>query len=162
MKCLQAAREIDPENPKLHEQSVRFRQARKSNSRCPSSHTANPTVAKPAEPLSSQASEVIKDSFTTPPADADLKAYNDDFLKKHSQSASHLQSGYNVRYILDNSSKSQNEQDLQKTLDLSSITIEEAQSGLALLNQWGSEQKVKDDYRAKAAGRWSDATVFKN
>ncbi|OAG22220.1 TPR-like protein [Alternaria alternata] len=143
LKCLQAAREIDPENPKLHEQSVRFRQA----------------LAKPAEPLSSQASEVIKDSFTTPPADADLKAYNDDFLKKHSQSASHLQSGYNVRYILDNSSKSQNEQDLQKTLDLSSITIEEAQSGLALLNQWGSEQKVKDDYRAKAAGRWSDATA---
>lgn len=162
MKCLQAAREIDPENPKLHEQSVRFRQARKSNSKCPSSHTANRTVAKPAEPLSSQASEVIKDSFTTPPADADLKAYNDDFLKKHSQSASHLQSGYNVRYILDNSSKSQNEQDLQKTLELSSITIEEAQSGLALLNQWGSAQKVKDDYRAKAAGRWSDATAFKN
>ncbi|RYO26676.1 N-terminal acetyltransferase A complex subunit [Alternaria arborescens] len=146
LKCLQAAREIDPENPKLHEQSVRFRQA----------------LAKPAEPLSSQASEVIKDSFTTPPADADLKAYNNDFLKKHSQSASHLQSGYIVRYILDNSSKSQNEQDLQKTLELSSITIEEAQSGLALLNQWGSAQKVKDDYRAKAAGRWSDATAFKN
>ncbi|KAI4912693.1 hypothetical protein J4E90_006099 [Alternaria incomplexa] len=146
LKCLQSAREIDPENPKLHEQSVRFRQA----------------ISKPAEPLSSQASEVIKESFTTPPADADLKAYNDDFLKKHSQSASHLQSGYNVRYILDNSSKSQNEQDLQKTLELSSITIEEAQAGLALLTQWKSEQKVKDDYRAKAAGRWSSATVFKN
>jgi hypothetical protein len=27
LKCLQAAREMDPENPKLHEQSVRFRQA---------------------------------------------------------------------------------------------------------------------------------------
>ena len=29
LKCLQSAREIDAENPKLHEQSVRFRQARK-------------------------------------------------------------------------------------------------------------------------------------
>jgi tetratricopeptide (TPR) repeat protein len=28
LKCLQSAREIDPENPKLHEQSIRFRQAR--------------------------------------------------------------------------------------------------------------------------------------
>jgi peptide alpha-N-acetyltransferase len=123
---------------------------------------ANLSVTKPVEPLSSQASEVIKESFTTPPPDADLKAYNNDFLKKHSQSACHLQSGYNVRYILDNSSKSQNEQDLQKTLELSSITIEEAQAGLALLNQWKSEQKVKDDYRAKAAGRWNEATIFKN
>jgi hypothetical protein len=32
---------------------------------------------------------------------------------------------------------------------------------MALLDQWKSEQKVKDDYRAKAAGKWSQATVFK-
>jgi hypothetical protein len=32
---------------------------------------------------------------------------------------------------------------------------------LKLLEQWKSEQKVKDDYRAKAAGKWSDASVFK-
>ncbi|KAF1946076.1 NMDA receptor-regulated protein 1 [Clathrospora elynae] len=146
LKCLLSARDIDPENPKLHEQSVRFRQA----------------VTKPSEPLSSQASQVIQESFTAPSADADLEAYNNDFLKKHAQSASHLQSGYNVRYILDNSSKAQNEEDLQKTLDLSDITIQEAQAGLALLDQWKSEQKAKDDYRAKAAGRWSQATVFKN
>jgi hypothetical protein len=82
-------------------------------------------------------------------------------LKKHSESASHLQSVYNVRYILDNGSKAQNESDLQKTLDLSNITIQEAQAGLKLLDQWKSEQKVKDDYRAKAAGRWSKASVFK-
>ncbi|KAI2487514.1 NMDA receptor-regulated protein 1 [Pyrenophora tritici-repentis] len=145
LKCLQAAQEIDPENPKLHEQSVRFRQA----------------LTKPAEPLSSQTEQVIKESFTTPAADADLKAYNDDFLKKHAQSASHLQSGYNVRYILDKASKPQNEQDLQKTLELPNITMEEAKAGMALLDEWGSEQKIKDDYRAKAASRWSEATVFK-
>ncbi|KAF5851366.1 hypothetical protein GGP41_004200 [Bipolaris sorokiniana] len=146
LKCLQAAREIDPENPKLHEQSVRFRQA----------------ISKPVEPLSTQASEVIKATFTAPPADADLNVYNDEFLKKHSESALHLQSGYNVRYILDNSSKSQNEQDLLKTLDLPTITIEEAKAGLTLLNEWKSEQGFKDDYRAKASSRWSAAVVFKN
>ena len=31
LKCLQAAPEIDAENPKLHEQSVRFRQASRCN-----------------------------------------------------------------------------------------------------------------------------------
>jgi hypothetical protein len=73
----------------------------------------------------------------------------------------HLQSGYNTRYILDNSSKAQNEQDLQKTLDLSDVTIDQAIDGLALLDEWKSEQKVQDDYRAKASSRWTEATVFK-
>jgi hypothetical protein len=30
LKCLEAAREVDPEDPTLHEQSVRFRQTRPS------------------------------------------------------------------------------------------------------------------------------------
>jgi hypothetical protein len=63
--------------------------------------------------------------------------------------------------MLDNSSKAQDEVDLLKTLDLEGITIQEAQTGLKLLEQWKSEQKVKDDYRANAAGKWSEASVFK-
>ena len=74
---------------------------------------------------------------------------------------SHLQSTYSVRYLLDPSSKSQNEEDLKKTLDLTDVTIEQAEAGLALLSEWKSDEKVKDDYRAKAASRWSEATVFK-
>ncbi|KAH9865727.1 hypothetical protein J1614_009314 [Plenodomus biglobosus] len=144
LKCLEAAREIDPEDPKLHEQSVRFRQ----------------TLSKLSEPLSPQVSQVIQDTFTTPPIDADLKEYNDAFIKKHSDSAPHLHSGYNTRNILDNGTKSQNEEDLKKTLDLSDITIEQAVAGLSLLTEWKSEPDVKDDYRAKAAGRWPEATVF--
>lgn len=104
--------------------------------------------------------QVLNESFTSPPADADLKAFNNDFLKKYTDSASHLQSAFNIRFILDSSSKSQNEADLKKTLDLSGITIEQATAGLALLDEWKSEQTVKDDYRAKAASRWSEATVF--
>ncbi|KAI8936264.1 hypothetical protein NX059_006686 [Plenodomus lindquistii] len=145
LKCLEAARELDPENPKLHEQSVRFRQ----------------TLSKLSEPLPSQVSLVIKDTFTTPPPDTDLKSYNDEFIKKHSDSALHLHSAYNTRFFLDNGSKSQNEEDLKKTLELANITIEQAVAGQSLLSEWKSEQNVKDDYRAKAASRWSEATVFK-
>lgn len=104
---------------------------------------------------------MIKESFTTPPANTDLKDYNKDFIRAHSQSASHLQSAYNVRYILDNSSRSQNEDDLKNILNLPDMTIEQAIIGLALLDEWKSEQKVKDDYRAEAAERWDEATVFK-
>jgi hypothetical protein len=103
----------------------------------------------------------MKESFTIPPADADLQAFNNSFLQKHSKSTSHLQSAYNVRYLLDSASKSQNEQDLKKTLELPGTTIQQAIAGFGLLEQWKSEQKVKDDYRAKAASRWSGATIFK-
>jgi hypothetical protein len=106
-------------------------------------------------------SQVIKESFTHPPADANLKTYNVSFLQKHTESASHLQAGYQVRYLLDNGSKAQNEEDLKKTLDLSDITIEQAIAGFGLLHEWNSDQKVKDDYRAKAASKWRQATVFK-
>ncbi|KAH5073392.1 hypothetical protein HBI17_147320 [Parastagonospora nodorum] len=145
LKCLQAAREVDPEDPTVHEQSIRFRQ----------------TIAKLSEPLPSQVSQVINETFTTPAVDADLKAYNDSFLQKHPESASHLQAAYNVRHILDSTSKSQNEQDLIKVLDLPDVTIQQALAGFGLLEEWRSEKQVKDDYRAKAAGRWSEATVFK-
>jgi hypothetical protein len=30
------------------------------------------------------------------------------------------------------------------------------------LEEWKSEKEVKDDYRAKAASRWGEATVFKS
>jgi hypothetical protein len=50
---------------------------------------------------------------------------------------------------------------LKKSLDLSDVTIQQALAGFGLLDQWKSEQKVKDDYRAKAASRWSEATVLK-
>lgn len=103
----------------------------------------------------------MKDTFTTPAADANLKAYNDEFIKKHSESASHLQAAYSTRYALDNSMKSQNETGLIETLELSSITPEQGQQGLALLSEWKSDEKVQDEYRSKAASKWSEASVFK-
>lgn len=66
-----------------------------------------------------------------------------------------------MRNLLDSSSKAQNEEDLKKTLDLPEITIQQALAGFGLLDEWKSEQKVKDDYRAKASTRWSEAAVFK-
>jgi len=144
----------------VHEQSIRFRQTSKWPLRL-ISNLLTETVAKLSETLASEVSQVIKETFTAPAVDADLKAFNDSFLHKHPESASHLQAAYNVRHILDSTTKSQNEQDLIKVLDLSDVTIQQALAGFGLLEEWKSEKQVKDDYRAKAASRWSDATVFK-
>lgn len=111
--------------------------------------------------MPAEVSQVLKDTFNTPAVDADLKAYNDVFAKKHSESASHLQAAYSARNALDNSTKSQNEADLIKTLDLPSITFEQAEQGLELLSEWKSDEKTRDEYRSKAASRWGEAIVFK-
>lgn len=90
-----------------------------------------------------------------------MNAYNNDFIQKHSKSAPHLQAAYSTRYFLNDSTKSENEADLTKTLDLPNITFEQAEQGLGLLDEWKSDEKAKDGYRSKAANRWSEATVFK-
>lgn len=56
LKCLQAARELDAENPKAHEQSVRLRQARKSRLQFTSDQSTNvlqsakPPISQPRSP----------------------------------------------------------------------------------------------------------------
>ena len=85
------------------------------------------------------------------PADADLKKYNSDWQQKHAQSPSHQQSALNVRHYLDDGSKPQNEAELQKLLDLPSITIEQAEAGLNLLAKWKSDEKTKTSYRQAAS-----------
>jgi peptide alpha-N-acetyltransferase len=143
LKSLLAARELDPENPVLHEQSIRFRQA-----------------VDAAKNLSPKVSEVLKSSFTFIPPGADLKKLNTEFLQKHSDSPARLQSAYKTRYLLDPSTKQQNEQDLLKLLDLPCVTADDALSALSVLEEWGSEQKTKDAFVAKAADKWPEATVF--
>ncbi|KAF2196701.1 TPR-like protein [Delitschia confertaspora ATCC 74209] len=143
LKCLLAARELDPENPTLHEQTIRFRKA-----------------VDAAKDLPSQVTEVLKSSFTWLPAGADLKSYNNEWQQKHLDSAPHLQSAYKVRAFLDPGTKEVNEKDIQKLLDLPSNTQEQALAGLSCLEEWGSDEKTREAYREAAAGRWPEATVF--
>lgn len=143
LKCLNAAKELDPEHAGVHENTIVFRQY----------------LNNLKEPLSGPIAEAIKQDFTYPAPDADLKALNEEFISKHSQSSSHLRRGYNVRYLLDPNSKSQNESDLQKFV-ASSPSIAEAVAGLELLREWKSDAKVLDAYRDAAAKQWPQAVVF--
>jgi hypothetical protein len=113
--------------------------------------------------LPAPVAEALKQDFTYPPADADLaalKALNDEFLKKNKESTAHLQRGYNVRFHLDPSSKSQNEKDLQKTLGLGGVTLDQALDGVKLLKEWNSDPETIDTYREAAAKNWPQATAF--
>lgn len=104
--------------------------------------------------------EALKSGFTLIPADADLKAYNTEWRQKHSQSPAHLQSAYNAQFLLDNGSKAQCEDGLKKLLDSPSMTMEQALKGLEYLDEWKSDETVKDGYREAAGKRWPEATIF--
>ncbi|KAF2706645.1 N-alpha-acetyltransferas-like protein 15 [Pleomassaria siparia CBS 279.74] len=143
LKSLLAAHSIDAENPKVHEQAIRFRQ-----------------FVNDAKDLPSQVSEVLKSQLSFIPADTDLKRYNLEFMKRHSDNPSHIQSAYNVRLLLDPSSKSAVESDIQKLLDHPEITLEDGLRGLRYLDDWKSDEKTKDAYREAAAEEWPEASAF--
>jgi peptide alpha-N-acetyltransferase len=71
-----------------------------------------------------------------------------------------MQSAYNVQVFLDNTSKAQCEEELKMLLDAPSMTTQQALKGLDYLDQWESDEKVRDAYRDAAAKRWPEATVF--
>lgn len=124
-------------------------------------HTDSQSLVNKASDLPAEVQQVIKDTFTIPSADADLKSFNDSFAQKHASSAPHLQAAYAARFALDPASKSQNEADLIKTLDLQGVSFEQAAQGLELLGEWKSEEGVKGEYKKKAGEKWSEAGIFK-
>jgi N-alpha-acetyltransferase 15/16, NatA auxiliary subunit len=94
-------------------------------------------------------------SPTTP-----LQKLNDGFLSKHSDKPSHRRSGLKTRQLLDASSLANNEKDLLAILGLESADLNEAIEGLHVLDEWKSDQSVKDKYVAAAAKKWPEATAF--
>lgn len=144
-KCLLAIHSVDPQNPDLHVESYRFREA----------------LGHQADGASTKVSKIVfSESERLFPRDENLSDWNEDFLARHKSSASHIQAGVRVRGLIDKSKKGLNEHSLTATLTLDTISMQEAKLGLELLREWGSSAEVKETYRNRAAERWKQATVF--
>lgn len=105
-------------------------------------------------------SEVIDYHFKLIPASTNISAKNDEFLQKHAQSPLHVHAALKVRQLLDSSKQAQNEKDLLATLDLPSISLDEACAGLSLLDEWNSDRKSKDAYIDSVQKQWPEAEAF--
>jgi peptide alpha-N-acetyltransferase len=57
-------------------------------------------------------------------------------------------------------SKGQVEEDLLSTIDLETSSLEDAMSGLRLLDEWESSQNAKSAYISHAHQRWKEASAF--
>ena len=144
LKCLLAAAVLDRDHPKLHEQIIRFKVA----------------IDNDLASLPDQIQSIITSEFTLIPESVSLPKYNEDFLAKHKDSATHTLSVLRVWRLLSPESSSQCEKAAVSTLELPSITMEEAKEALELLKSWRSDQV--ESFRSKAASKWMEATVFKS
>lgn len=147
LKCLLALHALDPHNPALHVQSYRLRDSL--------DHLPDGLSPKWSEIVLPGTKMLFHD-------DKDLSAWNNDFLKRHKSSASHVQAGLRVRALIGKEAKEVNEKDLCETLLLEDTTMQNASAGLELLHEWGSSEEVRGRYKSSAAERWKMASVFRS
>ncbi|KEY69841.1 hypothetical protein S7711_08981 [Stachybotrys chartarum IBT 7711] len=83
LRCLNAARAIDPQHPRVHEQTVQFRHTLKSNA-----------------DLAAKVSEVVKHEFRDPDEATDLRKYNEEYQKKDLSDTRRLISAIKVKRLL--------------------------------------------------------------
>ncbi|KAL0260794.1 hypothetical protein SLS55_004485 [Diplodia seriata] len=146
LKCLRSAHEIDPENPTLHHQTVRFK------------HTLN--TLPEGEKLEGPVKAVIDSSFTIIPSGTSPAAFNAAYLKKHSNSAAHMLAGYKARFALDpKKSGIANEIEALRLLSKDGVTftLEDARGMRDSLREWGSEEDVLKRFEEEASKKWPEA-----
>jgi N-alpha-acetyltransferase 15/16, NatA auxiliary subunit len=138
LRSLNAAISIDPEHPGVHEQSVAFRLAVKKTSDAP------PKVL-----------EVIKANFKRIEESQDLKSFNEDFAKKHSDSPAHRLSAIRVKKLL-GEDKVAVEQEVHDLLSLPGADSDDAIKGLETLRNWRSGEV--NAYKKAAQEKWPGVT----
>ena len=182
LRCLLAARSVDPEDPTLHEQIIRFQKTGKFgldplvsipcfNVRFRAdyvplspSRSSLPLVSELSESLPEKVSTTISTGTEVFPSTSTLNDYNDKFLAKHSNSPRHIHGALRARALLKPETKAQNERELLETLDFddSRMDLESAVQGLQLLVEWNCDREFRTAYLDKAKARYKDATVFRN
>ena len=91
--------------------------------------------------------------------------WNQRYLESHEASPPHIQAVVRVRQALNPGSeetKRQGVKDLQASVEVDTVTLEEVVEGLRLLNEIGAgrDQEVREQYMQAARKRWPEATVL--
>ena len=144
LKCLLAVQNIDPSHPKCHELGGRFKLA----------------LDKLSEPLPKDVQEVIQNLYLSKLDPKSLEQRNEEYLEKHNQSATHVHSVVRLRNALKpdvEETKSKSAKELQNSLSSPSTTLQQAQSGLELLDEIKAGSDARQGYIAAARQRWPAA-----
>lgn len=159
-RCIVAAKKIDPEDPTLHKQIIRFHLASKShklivtenfglrpaNISCPIANTS----PSPSTPFLDKLAPIIPTEITS-------TEYNTAFRDAHPTSAPHIIAALASGLILDPSTaKSPDvEKETLQILDLPEVRLEDARSTI----KWLKEENLgfKDEFERRARHKWKEA-----
>lgn len=132
---------LDAENPKVHEQAIRLRQA----------------LSADLEILPPKTTEVVQAAFTEVPASADLAKFNLEFREKHKTSPAHVLSSIRVQEKL-GEDRGKLGKDVVSLLQLEEIQLEDASDAQELLKSWKSGEL--DSFKKAAAQKWPESSIF--
>ncbi|KAI9756716.1 MAG: hypothetical protein M4579_003717 [Chaenotheca gracillima] len=145
LKCLLGAAKVDPEDPILHEQIIRFKQTLDS---------------LPADTLPPKASTVITSGLNSLlKSGTSPTSLNDAFLSRHTQSPRHIIGGLRARNLIAPKSQAEHEKRALAAVDLPEANTADAKEAMNLLKQWGARDSARD-LRKRARERWSETTWF--
>ena len=147
LRCLLAARQLNPNHPKCHEQGCRLKLG----------------LEKLEQPLSPQIKEVVDSLYLSKLSNESLEDGNEKYLESHQNSAPHVESAVRFRRILKPEvaeTKTKGVNNLQDTLSLDSTTLQQAVDGLQLLEDIEANASEREAYVSAARERWPEATVF--
>ncbi|KAK8166713.1 N-alpha-acetyltransferase-like protein 15 [Phyllosticta citrichinensis] len=147
LKCLRSAHELDPENPALHHQIIRFQKELEALAKAPSD------ADKPVL-------QVLKSQFTLIPADTSAAAFNAAFLERHAKSAPHVVAGLHARVLLDPSTKAKSEDEaIKAVVGLETAQLADAMAARDALREWGSTAEVLQRWEKEVKARWTEAVL---
>lgn len=108
--------------------------------------------------------EVSKTSSSIIPTSADLKSWNEAYLKKHldDKHPSHVQYAVSVKQTLDPSSKDNSQATLVDILSWPETSLDDILHGIEVLKTQKAENKIIDSYLESARKRWPDASTLKS
>jgi len=141
LRCLNAARALDPGHPMVHQQSIELRHALKSD----------------LDTLPPKVREAVRSDFTAVPPSADLKKLNAEFKSKHRGSAKHLLAAVRVDKLL-GADQGLCEKETLGVMDIKDLTLEDASVVLETLRAWASPEV--EAFKLRARGKWPEALIF--
>ena len=107
--------------------------------------------------------EVIDSSYLSRLFPKSLEECNEEYLESHKDSAPHIQSVVRFRHILKpgaDETKSKGEKDLQSSIAVDNVTLQEAADGLRLLDDIEAKPEAREAYIQAAHKRWPEASAF--
>ncbi|KAI5780492.1 NMDA receptor-regulated protein 1-domain-containing protein [Geopyxis carbonaria] len=143
LKCLSKARSLSPEDPKVHEISVRLR---KIANELPDDADFSP---ESKEAFLEELEGII-------PKETDLTAFNEQYIEKNQGSLAHISSALRIRKLL----KPEDKQDPQPIFEAFSNETTQLPEALECLQLLGELSLDTVEFKEKAKGRFPLAKMF--